>query len=232
MVLPPLCLSCQDAVEEAHGFCGRCWRDFHFITPPLCACCGLPFEFALDSDGAVLCGACLESRPHFEQARAVFSYNEAARHIILPFKHNDRTDYAPALARLMLQAGREFLNTCDIIVPVPLHRFRLFTRRYNQAALLAQALAKLAGRPVLLDALVRPKHTPSQGHLSRDQRKANVKGVFAVRDGAALKDKKILLIDDVVTTGATADEAAKTLLKGGARQVNVLALARVTKQHQ
>lgn len=232
-LLPPLCLACETEVSAPHGFCGGCWQTFHFITPPLCTCCGLPFDFETGlSEGPALCAACLAEKPCFEKARAVFRYDDAARRVLLPFKHHDRTDLAPALARLMLQAGKELLEEADLLVPVPLHFFRLFMRRYNQAVLLVRALARLAHKPALLDGLKRIRATPSQGHLSREERRQNVKGAFAVtaRARPKLLHKTVLLVDDVVTTGATAHACATALMKAGARRVDVLALARVSRE--
>jgi ComF family protein len=230
-VLPPLCLSCGGQNSTAHAFCPDCWKTLHFIAPPLCACCGIPFEFAAALPDQNLCGECLREIPSFTAARAALSYTPESRMLILPFKHRDRTDYAPAFARLMAQAGSGLLEKSDVIVPVPLHPFRLFTRRYNQAALLALGLGKLSGKPVRLQALIKKKSTPSQGRLHRSERQRNVAGAFAIRakDAAAIANQSILLVDDVLTTGATSNACARTLLKAGAKEVRVLALARVKK---
>ncbi|HVY12183.1 MAG TPA: ComF family protein, partial [Alphaproteobacteria bacterium] len=231
VLLPPLCLSCDALVERTQGFCGKCWSDLHFIAAPFCASCGLPFEYAALMPDNAQCGACIAEPPLFKQARAALNYDDASRELILPFKSHDRTDYAPAFARLMQQAGGALLQASDIIIPVPLHPFRLFTRRYNQAALLALALGRLSRKPVRLQALRRRKSTPSQGHLSRAQRRQNVAGAFRVapHEKKNLQGRSVLLIDDVLTTGATANACAKELLKAGAKDVRVLALARVKK---
>lgn len=158
-------------------------------------------------------------------------YDDGIRSLLLSFKHHDRTDVAPTFARLMKQAGDEVLAQADVLVPVPLHVTRLFMRRYNQSALLARALAGMAGKPALLSALQRIRATPSQGHLSKAKRAENVKGAFRVspRAAALLKNKNVLLIDDVMTTGATANACAQSLLDAYAAQVNVLVFTRVVK---
>jgi len=200
-----------------------------FITAPQCACCGLPFEF--DAAVGMICGACADRTPFFDQARAVLVYDDASRQIVLRFKHADQTDLAPIMAGWMKTSAAKLLNDCDLLVPVPLHWTRLFKRRYNQSAMLALNLAKISNRPVKPDVLVRKKRTPSQGHLSPKQRRKNVQGVFSVAPKlkSMIKGRRILLIDDVYTTGATVDACAKTLLDAGAHAVDVLTFARAVK---
>jgi ComF family protein len=228
-LLPPLCCACGGLTAKAHAFCASCWGELNFITPPYCACCGVPFEYSIDQ--GALCGACMMEKPLFVEARAPLSYDDESRALILPFKSADRTDYAPAFARLMLQSAAEIIQKSDVIVPVPLHVLRLFARRYNQAAMLALGIGKASNKKVLLQALHRRKRTPSQGTLHRNERKRNVAGAFAVNPAMKkhLQGKAVLLIDDVLTTGATANACAKVLLAAGAKEVRVLALARVKK---
>src|ERR1043166_9447427 len=216
---------------EQQGLCGPCWKGLSFIAPPFCACCGQPFPFEGIEGVEALCGGCLMERPDFRAARSAFTYDEKSRALILAFKSRDRTDAAPLLARFLYTAAPMLVNECDVILPVPLHRHRLFSRRYNQAALLAQSLGRISGKPFNLEALLRKRATPSQGHLPRSQRLSNVAGAFAVspQGRAGLRGKKALLIDDVMTTGATANACAKTLLKAGAVSVDVLTLARVVR---
>lgn len=226
-VLPPRCLKCGALVDAQGGVCPTCWQGLRFITPPGCACCGLPFEF--DQGPGSLCGACAAAPPAFDRARAVFRYDENSRDLILAFKHADRTASAPAFAAWLARAGAELLAEADLIVPVPLHWSRLFTRRYNQAALLALGLGRQCGRKVVPDLLVRRRATPKQGRLGRLARQRNVAGAFAVhpRRLGDVAGHRILLIDDVLTTGATVTACAKTLRQAGASGVDVLALARV-----
>jgi ComF family protein len=228
-LLPPQCLACRAIVERAGQLCATCWRGMSFIAPPYCACCGLPFEVEAGQDA--LCGECLATPRAFDRARAVLRYDGSSRGPILAFKHGDRTDAAPAFARWLLPAVGDLLAEADLIVPVPLHRWRLWRRRYNQAALLALRLRRLARKPVAPDLLQRRRATPSQGRLSRAERLRNVTGAFAVppRRRAAVAGKRILLVDDVMTTGATVEACARALRKAGASHVDVACLARVVR---
>jgi ComF family protein len=224
-LLPPQCLMCAQVVESPGALCAACFTRFTFAAPPHCDVCGVPFE--LPADHGLACAACLRERPAYGQARSVFVYDDESRGLVLKLKHGDRTDLAVHLARWMQRAGAELLARCDVIVPVPLHRWRLFMRSYNQAALLANALHRLTEKPVAVDALVRVKATPSQGGLDRAARQHNVARVFAVKRPARIAGKHILLIDDVLTTGATADACCNTLRAAGAASVDLLVLARV-----
>ena len=225
VLLPGRCLRCGGIVADAGAMCSGCWEAISFIAPPFCGRCGEPFEF--DLAAGALCGACMADSPVYHRARAVMRYDDASKPLVLRFKHSDRTAAAPSFARWLARAGAELLADAEVIVPVPLHRWRLWRRRYNQAALLAQALAKDSGRLCVPDALVRVRATPSQGTLGRGQRRRNVQGAFALRRPSAVDARKVLLIDDVLTTGATVGECARVLMRGGAASVDVLTLARV-----
>ena len=228
-ILPPRCLKCGEIVANSGSLCGRCWPELRFLGPPCCACCGLPFEFEM-GEGS-LCAACTADRPHYDRARAALTYDDASRDLILRFKHADRIDGAATFAGWMARAGAELLASADIIAPVPLHRWRLVRRRYNQAAILANAIGRLRGKRVVPDLLVRRRATPSQGHLGRGQRHRNVAGAFALhpRRAQVAAGARILLVDDVLTTGATAAACARTLRNGGAKAVDLLVLARVVR---
>jgi ComF family protein len=224
-LLPPQCLACDTAVDEPGSLCAVCFGRFTFITPPYCHVCGLPFETAIDDDA--ICGACLRDRPAFRHARAVFVYRDHGRDLVLKLKHADRTDAAVHLAAWMVRVGGELIREADLLVPVPMHWRRLWLRTYNQAALLANTTAALARRPCGPDVLARRKPTRTQGGLNRAGRRLNVAGAFAVRRPEAVQGKNLLLVDDVLTTGATADACARSLLRAGAARVDVLVLARV-----
>jgi ComF family protein len=189
----------------------------------------LPFEFEM-SEGS-LCGACTADRPLYDRARAALTYDDASRDLILRFKHADRIDGAATFAGWMARAGAELVAGADLVAPVPLHRWRLVRRRYNQAAILANAIGHLRGKLVVPDLLVRRRATPSQGHLGRSQRHRNVAGAFTLHSGRAqvAKGARILLVDDVLTTGATAEACARTLRNAGAKAVDLLVLARVVR---
>jgi ComF family protein len=227
--LPPRCLACGTIVADAGTLCASCWPGVDFIAAPMCACCGLPLTAAVGGDH-LLCGNCLAMRPPWRRARAVFRYRGVGRELVIAFKHGDRLDAAPTLARWLSRAGAELLVDSDVIVPVPLHRRRLFARRYNQSAVLALALGKLTGTAVAVDALARVRPTPSQGGLDRRGRAANVRGAIKVSRRATVKGRRIVLIDDVLTTGATVGVCARVLLRAGAISVDILTLSRVTRE--
>lgn len=228
-VLPPRCLQCGELVGDHGALCGACWSRLRFLAPPCCAACGLPFEFDLGADA--LCGACAARRPRFDRARAALAYDDASRDLVLRFKHADRLEGAATFAGWMARAGGQLIAEADLIAPVPLHWLRLVRRRYNQASLLANAIGKAAGKAVVPDLLVRRRATPTQGHLGRVARRRNVAGAFRLNPSRVnrIAGARILLIDDVLTTGATAESCARTLLTGGARAVDLLVLARVVR---
>jgi ComF family protein len=205
--------------------CGACFPRLSFVSDPLCARCGVPFAFA----GQELCPACAVRPPLFEAARAALRYDDGAKALILPFKHRDRTELAWPLARHMARAGRELLARADLIAPVPLHWRRLLRRRHNQAALLARRLGRLSGKPVAPGLLRRSRATPALGDRGAAERRAVLEGAFALVRGATerVAGRRVLLVDDVMTSGATAEACAAVLLAGGAAAVDVLAAARV-----
>lgn len=226
-VLPPGCLSCGVLVAEPGTLCPTCWEKVGFLGQPHCAACGHPFD--VDVGEAALCGHCMAAPPPWRRAQAVFRYDAASKPLVLRFKHGDRLEGAPAFARWMARAGAGLVAEADLIVPVPLHPWRLLSRRYNQAAVLAMALGRLTRIATEPDLLLRRRRTPVQGHMNREERARNVRGAFAVRERkqALLVGKSVLLIDDVLTTGATAGECARVLIRAGAAAVDVLTLGRV-----
>jgi len=229
MVLPPTCPACGTITNTPHALCSPCWTQIHFIAPPLCEQCGLPFEF--EAVAGSVCGACAGGEQPYERLRSAIAYDDGSRRLILAFKNGDRTEAARTFAPWMTAAGEELLAQADMLAPVPLHWTRLFARRYNQAALLAYAVARPAGRRVVPDLLVRRKRTPRLGKSGRTARAATVRGVFEVAAGrrAELEGRRVLLIDDVYTTGSTTGSCARVLLRAGAAAVDVLTLARVVR---
>jgi ComF family protein len=229
LLLPPHCAACNAPVDAPGRLCPDCFRRTGFITEPVCTRCGVPFANAALGGPERLCPGCRNTPPVFRRARAALRYDAQGRRLILPFKHADRTELCAVLAPLMARAGAALLREIDLLVPVPLHRRRLFSRRYNQAALLAVAVARIAGQPYLLDALQRGRATASLGEKSAAERAAEVAGAFTVRATRAprLAGRRILLIDDVMTSGATANACATALLAAGVTSVDVLAAARV-----
>ena len=232
-VLPPQCLACGVLTQTPGALCAVCWAKIVWLAPPMCACCGTHFEFdpAPRATESVLCAPCLAERPSFERARAVFRYDEASRNLVLAFKHADRTHGAPAFGQWLARAGAELLAEADIVTPVPLHWTRLAWRRYNQSALLAHQVAQASGVPCIPDLLRRVRRTPTQGERGRAARRRNVRRAFAVsqRHGEGLAGRRVVLVDDVFTTGATVEECTRVLLENGAASVAVLALARVVR---
>lgn len=222
-VLPPQAL----LGLEGDPIARRMWADVTFLDAPWCDACGFPFEYQI-KDGGV-CGRCAVKRPAYDRARAAMAYDDGSRALILSFKHGGRTEGLPSFAAQMRRAGRDVLTDADILVPVPLHPSRLIKRRYNQATLLARALAKLTPATFAPDVLFRTRRTESQGQFNARARSENVRGAFAVRHPNKVKGLNIVLIDDVLTTGATLESCARTLKRAGAGRVDGLCLARVAK---
>lgn len=230
LLFPPLCMACRKQVSEPGALCPTCWKNIRFLEGPMCACCGLVFE--IDPGAETLCAACHARAPAYDMARAIMRYDEHSRGPILALKHADRLDHIPAYLRWLERCGRELITECDVIIPVPLHPYRLWYRRYNQAAELARSLARSTRKPAAFAVLQRGRHTPSQGSMpTANARHRNMRGAFRVssRHKSAIAGRNILLIDDVLTTGATVEACARALKRAGAVKVFVLALARVVR---
>lgn len=227
MVLPARCMLCDQPVAEDGALCSGCWAQVHFITDPLCTCCGKPFDFTAGE--GVLCGECVARAPLYTQARSLFVYEAASRGLVTRFKYGDRTDRAPAFAKWIGRLVGAFEHPSDLIVPVPLHRWRLLARRFNQSALIGRYLARDQIIEFAPDLLMRTRNTRQQVGLSQAQRKRNVSNAFTVKPGytVALEGCTVLLVDDVMTSGATVEACCRALLKGGAANVNVVTLGRV-----
>jgi len=226
IIYPPHCISCGDSVSQNGTICAHCWGDINFITDPQCYICGFPFDFEA-LEGSV-CAGCTKNPPRFAKARSVFLYDDASRKMITSFKYNDRIENRAAYARWMARVGADMIREADFIIPVPLHFFKLLIRKYNQAALLSHELAKIVDKKVLARAIIRKKYTKTQAAFSHKGRFKNIGGAFKINPKyqQILHGKKILLVDDVITTGATADECAKVLLKAGVERVELLTLAK------
>ena len=224
-LLPPHCPICGKQIWDHHAVCGECFGKLHFISGAICQKCGKPLPYK----EAQVCASCLKKPPIYNRAISILKYNETSKALILPFKHADNIELTPLLSQWMSRKGKDLILECDCIIPVPLHITRLFKRKYNQSALLAKSLSKIYKKEYLPSVLVRSKRTESQGHMSSTQRKQNIKNAFKIQNADRIKGKKVLLIDDVMTTGATINECTKVLLKAGAKSVSILTLARVIK---
>ena len=226
LLLPPHALD-EGERPQTSGLSAPVWERIQFIESPVCDGCGAPFEYDLGE--GVRCPACMAKPRAFGRARAACLYDEHSRDLILKLKHADRPDLAPLFARWLSRAAGDLTDGCDCVVAVPLHRSRLFARRYNQAAEIARPLARLLRLPYRPDVLVRARDTGNQGGRSAGGRKTNVQGAFRVPPSAAwrIAGKRVLLIDDVLTTGATAEACARALLKAGAAGVDLAVVARV-----
>jgi ComF family protein len=228
--LPPRCPGCGVIVEDQHRFCLGCWQSLHFLGDPCCARCGLPFEY--DAGDGAECGACVANPPRFDRLRAAVAYGEVARAVALKLKYAGR----PGVAETMAQLMRRHVDRGDgdaLLVPVPLHRWRIWKRGYNQSALIAAVLSRITGLPKELALIDRVKATPPLKGLGRNERARAVRGAFRVNDAAArvAKDRAIILIDDVFTSGATANACAQILKRRGAARVDILCWARVIGEH-
>ena len=226
-VFPPVCHGCGIIMSRHGGLCARCWTEVRFIERPYCEVTGQPFDH--DRGEGLVSAAAIADPPDYHKARAVALYDGPARKLVQALKFSDRTDLAPMMAEWMVRSGRELLDESVVILAVPLHRRRLFGRAYNQSGELARAVSHLSGQPLAPGTLIRRKATKPQVGLGRTARIANLSGAFRVEPSRApaIAGKRVLLVDDVLTTGATVNAAAKVLLRAGAAQVCVLTFARV-----
>jgi ComF family protein len=228
LLLPPSCFSCGGEISGHHEMCGQCWQVLNFVTKPYCEVCGFPFEHETASTSS-LCAGCLRRTPNFDVARAALCYDGASRRLVLGLKYGDRTEGTRTFAHWLARSAGAAINGADAVIPVPLHPFRLFRRRYNQAGIMARALARELNCRFDTRSLYRKKPTPSQGGLTRRQRFKNVRSAFDVRKTRreAISGFHVVLVDDVMTTGATVETCARVLKRAGAARVSVLTLTRV-----
>lgn len=232
VIVPPACLACHTRLDTPDALCAACWRQVQFIRPPLCDRLGLPLPFG-SADGPMLSAAAAADPPVWHRARAAAAYDSSGpvARLVHALKYADRHDARRLFARWLADAGRDLLPSAELIVPVPLTRRRLLRRRFNQSAMLARELSALTGVPWHPSCLAKVRETPPQASLSGAARRDNLRGAFAVPASARhlIEARSVIVLDDVITTGATAEAATKALLAAGAAHVDVLALALVTR---
>jgi ComF family protein len=231
IALPTLCVACREPVD-GEGVCAACWSKLSFIAKPFCPKLGIPFVY--DPGPDLLSMEAIANPPAYARARAAVRYDDVARTLVHALKYQDRTDLAPAMGRWMVRAGKELLTEADWLIPVPLHWRRAWHRRYNQSGVLARIIERQSGVKVRGDVLRRVRATEQQVGLSRPQRASNVQGAFKVSADrqSEIQGRRVVLIDDVLTSGATVDACARALLRAKAVQVDVLVFARVVNTHR
>ena len=227
--LPPRCAACGVIVDAPGTLCAPCWGSIDFLGEPLCATCGTDLPAAAGADA--LCGACLATPPPYERARAVMRYGDVARTMAHRLKYGRRLSLSAVMAAQIARLLPEDAGEDALIVPVPLHRWRIWSRGFNQAALIARHIGRRTGVPVEVDLIRRIRHTPPLHALSQRERARVVRGAFALAPGAQtrLAGRTAILIDDIWTTGATATACARLLRRGGAQRVEILCWTRVTQ---
>lgn len=227
-ILPPECLSCRAPAADHGALCAQCWPRLGQIGHPLCDRLGIPLPYG--GDAPVVSAEALAEPPPFDRCRAVAAYTDLAGRLVHRLKYADQPDLARWMGRWMARAGADLLDDADLVVPVPLHRRRLWGRRYNQAAALSAVLAAEAGVAHDCLALVRTRRTRQQVGLTRSQRERNLNGAFGVVGKRRFHGRRVILVDDVYTTGATVRAATRAVLRAGASAVDVIVFARVVRE--
>ena len=221
-VLPHRCISCSELTEQGNGLCSKCFSNLNFISSPYCKICGFPFEF--DIEEKYECGKCISEPPKYELARSLFKFDLYSKKIIHGFKYNDQTSSARLFAKLLFARYKDEFKDIDLIVPVPMNRFKRVFRNYNPPQLLGTQLAKVFSKKQVPDLLIKSKWTKPQTRLSQKQRKENIIGSLHINKKYNIKDKIILLVDDVRTTGVTSNTCSSILKKAGAKSVKLLTI--------
>lgn len=229
LVLPPQCLACARPIGREGALCAGCWSALHLVERPYCESLGTPFAY--DLGAGALSAEAIADPPPFGRCRAVAAFDDVARQLVHGLKYRDRLELAGWMAGWMVRAGGDVLRDAEIVLPVPMHRRRLWSRRFNQSAALADAIAARSGKPAALAALRRVRPTRQQVGLTASERDKNVRGAFRVPDEErlAIAGRRVLLVDDVYTTGATVKAATRALLRAGAASVDILVFARVVR---
>lgn len=233
IILPPRCAYCGKIIADEHGICAKCFKKLHFISEPYCKICGTPFENETEiaTSSHFICPNCASKKRITRFNRSAVIYDDFSKKALLSFKFQDKTSLSKLFAKWLKISAHDILEQgIDVIIPVPLSYKRLIARKYNQAAVLASELSKLINVPVLPLTLIKTRHTKPQAKLKENLRAQNIKNAYSVKNSAQIKGKRVLLIDDIMTTGSTLNECARTLLKAGAKTVDTLTVARTLKK--
>lgn len=225
-IYPPICPVCNDLVESHGNLCATCWSRFNWISNPKCFKCGYPFPADLDLGPKPLCPHCASGECDLDFIRSACVYDDISKNIMLPFKHASQLKYQSLMSKAMINCLRDLNLEVDVVLPVPLAYKRLFKRGYNQATLLARPIAKHFNAVLDIDSISR-KYRQDMGHKSSKQRRENVRGVFVIKNKDNIRGKKILIVDDVMTSGATFYELNRVLRKAGASAVYAVSFCRV-----
>ncbi len=222
-ILPNRCSTCSGLVDQEQGLCTSCFAKLNFVASPYCSCCGFPFEFAIE--GQNLCGRCVAKQPYYDLARSLFKFDLESKRIIHAFKYNDRTEHSQMFAKLLVARYKKEIDEVDLIVPVPMHRIKRIFRQYNPAQILAQDISDLLKIPMIPDVLIKTKWTKAQTKLTKYERERNLSGSLAFNTKRMVKGMKVLLVDDVRTTGTTCNSCAKILKRAGVTSVKLVTVS-------
>lgn len=223
-ILPPRCLSCAEMTISDRDFCANCWKNLNFITKPYCIICGYKFNISILEE--MKCGKCLQTKPAYTLARSLIKFDEYSKKIIHAFKYKDKTILAKTFTRLLYNHYHQEFCYADLIVPVPMNRFKRLFRMYNPAFILALEISKIMNITMVPDMLIKTKWTKAQTYLSKNEREKNLSGSLIFNKKYQITDKKILLVDDVFTTGTTINKCSKILKAAGAQEIYVMTIAR------
>ncbi len=219
-ILPYRCSSCSQLIDKEQGMCALCFSKLNFITSPYCSCCGFPFEFFIE--GQNLCGRCVVKQPNYDLARSLFKFDLESKKLIHAFKYNDRTSHSKMFAKLIIARYKKEIEEVDLVVPVPMNRIKRIFRQYNPAQILAKDISDLLKVPMIPDVLIKTKWTKPQTKLTKYEREKNLSGSLAFNMKRIVKGRRVLLVDDVRTTGTTCNSCAKILKTAGAESVKLV----------
>lgn len=219
-ILPYRCSSCSQLMDKEHGLCASCFSKLNFITSPYCSCCGFPFEFLIK--GQNLCGRCVTKQPNYDIARSLFKFDHESKKLIHAFKYNDRTTHSKMFAKLIVARYKNEIEKVDLVVPVPMHRVKRIFRQYNPAQVLAKDISDLLKTPMIPDVLIKTKWTKPQTKLTKYEREKNLSRSLVFNIKRMVKGMRVLLVDDVKTTGTTCNSCAKLLKSAGAISVTLV----------